>query len=195
MRRGLLGQSTFCWSLSPGVGPQGLLRTTPHGDPPRFPSIMEPAEPSPSPRKSEPSLLHPWRGRGSSRPGPCVHHTHAHGYPRGRQCWALRGAGAELGASGVPAGLAQPGLTQPGLEPTFPRCLRSGTFLVRLLATETLGETPCESGRTQVSPWQGEGGPGQGSGGPTRVAGLIVKSRLPAHTEGPASRPILTPDC
>lgn len=54
-------------------------------------------------------------------------------------------------ASAAPAGLHC--LARPGLEPTFPHRLWSGTFLVRLLATGTAaGETPCESGVIQVSP-------------------------------------------
>lgn len=56
------------------------------------------------------------------------------------------------GALGAPAGRALwPGLAEPALERGFPPCLWSGTFLVRLLATETApGEIPCESGVTQV---------------------------------------------
>lgn len=61
------------------------------------------------------------------------------------------------GALGAPAGRTLwPGLAEPALERGFPPCLWSGTFLVRLLATETApGEIPCESGVTQVSQQQG----------------------------------------
>lgn len=62
-----------------------------------------------------------------------------------------------LGALGAPAeGALWPGLAEPALERGFPPCLWSGTFLVRLLATETApGEIPGESGVTQVSQQQG----------------------------------------